>query len=267
MRWEGNYPYVGRQPPTVRGSVRKRGAAVSGDGRTRLYERNSQNVPYAQTDYLMHRDDSSQSLAHFGIPGMKWGLRRYQNPDGTLTEEGKKRYGRDDSPESETWKRSDAEHLSDEELRRRNTRLQAEQQYRNLTTSEVERERNQFAKGIKQDAIRKILIGGAVALAATAMRKNYAKVGPLVSKYSKVLMSKIKSSKWLKGGLLKNSRRYMSPTGPANAGKVVGENDTLVRNLRNKFNPHTFNYRPRINNALPKSQNWPNIPNYFKKKA
>ena len=30
-------------------------------------------------------------LAHHGILGMKWGVRRYQNSDGTLTEAGKKR--------------------------------------------------------------------------------------------------------------------------------------------------------------------------------
>ena len=32
-------------------------------------------------------------LAHAGIKGMKWGVRRYQNKDGSLTPEGKKRYG------------------------------------------------------------------------------------------------------------------------------------------------------------------------------
>lgn len=31
-------------------------------------------------------------LYHWGIQGQKWGIRRYQNPDGTLTEAGKKRY-------------------------------------------------------------------------------------------------------------------------------------------------------------------------------
>lgn len=32
-------------------------------------------------------------LVHHGIKGMKWGVRRYQNSDGSLTLEGEKRYG------------------------------------------------------------------------------------------------------------------------------------------------------------------------------
>jgi hypothetical protein len=34
-------------------------------------------------------------LFHWGIKGMRWGVRRYQNDDGTLTDAGIKRYNRD----------------------------------------------------------------------------------------------------------------------------------------------------------------------------
>lgn len=37
----------------------------------------------------------TNELYHHGILGQKWGVRRYQNPDGSLTPEGKKRYRED----------------------------------------------------------------------------------------------------------------------------------------------------------------------------
>lgn len=38
---------------------------------------------------------TENELVHFGIKGMRWGVRRYRNKDGTLTPAGKKRYDRD----------------------------------------------------------------------------------------------------------------------------------------------------------------------------
>lgn len=39
-------------------------------------------------------------LTHHGIKGQRWGIRRYQNKDGSLTPAGRKRYGDQDSEES-----------------------------------------------------------------------------------------------------------------------------------------------------------------------
>ena len=40
---------------------------------------------------LVHSDDEGTYLAHHGVKNQRWGVRRFQNYDGSLTEKGKRR--------------------------------------------------------------------------------------------------------------------------------------------------------------------------------
>lgn len=76
-------------------------------------------------------------LEHYGILGMKWGVRRYQNKDGSLTRAGKKRYLNKDGSYNETAKKEIPLYaMSNKELQDLVTRLNLEQQYSRLTTPE-----------------------------------------------------------------------------------------------------------------------------------
>ena len=48
----------------------------------------------SNANYILTSDGSfisDEELYHYGIKGMRWGIRRYQNPDGSLTPAGRKR--------------------------------------------------------------------------------------------------------------------------------------------------------------------------------
>lgn len=50
---------------------------------------NTEQTLYSQNDFRNYSE-----LYHHGVLGQKWGVRRYQNSDGTLTDEGAKRYSK-----------------------------------------------------------------------------------------------------------------------------------------------------------------------------
>ena len=99
-------------------------------------------------------------LYHHGIKGMKWGIRRFQNKDGSLTKAGKKRYddGDDGSDKSkktkpeDSWRKKNVKDMSTDELNAAIKRLELEQRYNSLNPKTVSRGKQYvtelFEKGV-----------------------------------------------------------------------------------------------------------------------
>ena len=112
-------------------------------------------------------------LAHYGIKGQKWGIRRFQNPDGTRTPLGKKREREREVDHDTLIKSTNAKELyknrdklSDKELQDRLNRLRNEEALRQMAKARTTTKNGQ---SIAKKVLSKIGEKSAEAIAVAAV--------------------------------------------------------------------------------------------------
>ena len=143
----------------------------------------------------------SDTIYHFGVKGMKWGRRRFQNKDGSLTPAGRKRYsdGSSDSdssgakpptmsikrPGSSSSSKKKVSEMSDDELRGRINRMNMEKQYAQLTkelsgessSNAKQNKGKSFVREISSRAVSNVLIPAGEEIGRQLVRSYLAKNG------------------------------------------------------------------------------------------
>lgn len=118
-------------------------------------------------EYEIYKSDE---LCHYGVQGMRWGIRRYQNKDGSLTPAGQKRRAKlegkleqlngkkSNSGEAAPRKKTVSE-MTEDELRDRTNRMRAEKDYydaaRNLAAANPRKvsKGERFMNGLMNDVV------------------------------------------------------------------------------------------------------------------
>lgn len=130
-------------------------------------------------------EKNEEMLKHHGIKGQKWGVRRYQNKDGTRTAAGKKReQSRSDESAHDDYNKAHSgksvKDMSDAELRNRLNRLQMEKQYSQLTNSDTNK-----GKKFVSDTMKVATTVATVSTTALTIYNNYGKIKKIVDEMIK----------------------------------------------------------------------------------
>lgn len=152
----------------------------------------------------------SDELYHHGILGQKWGVRRYQNADGTLTEAGRKRYLSPEGREKGYNKLQEAYF----KVARKKGELAADDYYRHLDKHTASHFRNEFEKRVAKSSNYELKSGYKDAkkkagrfLANKKDKENYEKIKKDVYKYHDDLMAEFMGESWEKIYSMPKSKR------------------------------------------------------------
>ena len=157
--------------PEVRGMLDRLRSERELEDLIRSLKRNSGERDTFEEPFKVDTKTPINQLYHYGVLDQKWGVRRYQNEDGTLTDLGKKRYKKSESEDhvkATELKKKATSGLTNEELKKLNERLQLEETYKKLTTEKIEKSesfvKSAIAKGGKEalsDFSKNVLLGTA----------------------------------------------------------------------------------------------------------
>lgn len=155
-------------------------------------------------------------LYHHGVKGQKWGVRRYQNADGSLTSDGKVRYTLKERKAS----LNNVSQMSDKDLKEGIQRMQLEKQYRQVTKDNIREGNAQLHKTLKTAG--KITIGVAAGIGAAIGIKKLLSSGSEIRKVAKDIKNMSDSELGSKVKRMENEKKLI------NMYKEAGKNENSV---------------------------------------
>ena len=208
----------------------------------------------------MWQYQNTDELYHHGVPGQRWGFRRYQNPDGTLTPAGRRRanklaekYAKVTGKKLIVKKRSvqgnekqkpkTISEMSDQEIQAKINRMRLEDTYMSMIASRAPKPQvsrgKRFVNNIKRNVIAPALTEAGRTLLGNLIKKKgndliygNGKSDPAKEYEKKVKKLELQSREWkAKNNIQRNKKQYEDAIKRTNE---VLKNDLGTITIKNK---------------------------------